>query len=102
MLSAAHCAWYALWSINDVAQHTNGKGGTHSMARKSFLIVSLTLAVVFVSYVQAGEGPLTVASLVSPNTRLLVFSPHPDDETLGTGGLIQRVLSAGGTVKVVF
>jgi LmbE family N-acetylglucosaminyl deacetylase len=32
----------------------------------------------------------------------MVFSPHPDDETLGTGGLIQRVLSMGGKVKVVF
>ena len=33
--------------------------------------------------------------------RLLVIAPHPDDETLGAGGLIQRVLSAHGTVRVV-
>jgi LmbE family N-acetylglucosaminyl deacetylase len=72
------------------------------MARKSFLIISLTLAVVLASYVQAGESPFTFATLVSHNTRLLVFSPHPDDETLGAGGLIQRVLGAGGAVKVVF
>src|SRR5262249_38928597 len=58
--------------------------------------------VVLASYVQAGEGQFTVATLVSHNTRLLVVSPHPDDETLGAGGLIQRVLSAGGAVKVVF
>jgi LmbE family N-acetylglucosaminyl deacetylase len=32
----------------------------------------------------------------------MVFSPHPDDETLGAGGLIQRVLEIGGVVKVVF
>lgn len=32
----------------------------------------------------------------------MVFSPHPDDETLAAGGLIQRVLSLGGAVKVVF
>jgi len=31
-----------------------------------------------------------------------VVAPHPDDETLGAGGLIQRVLHAGGAVKVVF
>jgi LmbE family N-acetylglucosaminyl deacetylase len=72
------------------------------MARESLLAVSLTLAIVLASYVQAGEGPLTVATLVSRNTRLLVFAPHPDDETLGAGGLIQRVLSTGGAVKVVF
>jgi hypothetical protein len=47
------------------------------MARKSLLTVSLTLAVVLASYVRAGESPLTVATLVSRNTRLLVFSPHP-------------------------
>ena len=32
----------------------------------------------------------------------MVFAPHPDDETLAAGGLIQRVLSLGGAVKVVF
>jgi LmbE family N-acetylglucosaminyl deacetylase len=40
--------------------------------------------------------------LISHATRLIVFSPHPDDESLGAGGLIQRVLKAGGKVKVVF
>jgi len=39
---------------------------------------------------------------VPPHVRLMVFAPHPDDETLGAGGLIQRVLAAGGTVRVVF
>ena len=34
--------------------------------------------------------------------RLLIFSPHPDDETLGCGGLIQQVKAAGGKVRVVF
>jgi LmbE family N-acetylglucosaminyl deacetylase len=32
----------------------------------------------------------------------LVFSPHPDDETLGCGGLIQRAKSAGATVTIAF
>jgi LmbE family N-acetylglucosaminyl deacetylase len=43
-----------------------------------------------------------IEPLVSHATRLMVFSPHPDDESLGAGGLIQRVLKAGGKVKVVF
>ena len=38
---------------------------------------------------------------LSPQTRLIVFSPHPDDGTLGAGGLIQRVLHHGGEVNVV-
>jgi LmbE family N-acetylglucosaminyl deacetylase len=32
----------------------------------------------------------------------MVFSPHPDDESLAAAGLIQRVLRLGGAVKVVF
>jgi LmbE family N-acetylglucosaminyl deacetylase len=37
----------------------------------------------------------------SPAMRLLVVAPHPDDEALGSAGLIQRVRSAGGQVRVV-
>jgi LmbE family N-acetylglucosaminyl deacetylase len=39
---------------------------------------------------------------VPPHMRLLVFAPHPDDETLAAGGLIQRVLASDGQVRVVF
>jgi LmbE family N-acetylglucosaminyl deacetylase len=39
---------------------------------------------------------------VPPRLRLMVFAPHPDDETLGAGGFIQRVLAKGGSVRVVF
>lgn len=42
-------------------------------------------------------GPLVVGE----GERLLVVAPHPDDETLGAGGLIQRVLAQHGTVHVV-
>jgi LmbE family N-acetylglucosaminyl deacetylase len=38
---------------------------------------------------------------VSAQTRLLVVAPHPDDETLGCGLLIQQVLAAGGAVRVL-
>jgi LmbE family N-acetylglucosaminyl deacetylase len=37
---------------------------------------------------------------VRDGERLLVIAPHPDDETLGAGGLIQRVLAKHGTVRV--
>jgi LmbE family N-acetylglucosaminyl deacetylase len=33
--------------------------------------------------------------------RVLVFAVHPDDETLGAGGLIQKALKAGSDVRVV-
>ena len=38
---------------------------------------------------------------VPPATCLVVVAPHPDDETLAAGGLIQRVLGTGGTVRVI-
>jgi len=34
--------------------------------------------------------------------RLVVFAPHPDDETLATGELIQAARAAGACVRVVF
>jgi LmbE family N-acetylglucosaminyl deacetylase len=34
-------------------------------------------------------------------TRLLVISPHPDDEAIAAAGVMQRVRSAGGRVRVV-
>lgn len=33
---------------------------------------------------------------------LLVIAPHPDDEVIGCGGLMQRVKAAGGKVYVLF
>lgn len=34
--------------------------------------------------------------------RVLVLAPHPDDEVIGTGGLIQLALANGADVRVVF
>jgi LmbE family N-acetylglucosaminyl deacetylase len=42
------------------------------------------------------------ALMVPEKLRLLVVAPHPDDETLGAGGLLQRVLARGGQVRVLF
>ena len=33
---------------------------------------------------------------------IVVFSPHPDDEVIGCGGVIQSALAAGKRVRVVF
>ena len=49
---------------------------------------------------------MTVAAPVglpvfSEQTRLLVVAPHPDDETIATGLLVQQVHEAGGEVRIV-
>jgi LmbE family N-acetylglucosaminyl deacetylase len=43
------------------------------------------------------------AELPDPQTPVVVVVvPHPDDETLGAGGLLHRLASAGSTVTAVF
>ncbi len=34
--------------------------------------------------------------------RVIVFAPHPDDESLAAGGLMNQVVAQGGAVRVVF
>jgi LmbE family N-acetylglucosaminyl deacetylase len=49
------------------------------------------------THAQGEPAPLLIAQA----ERLLVIAPHPDDETLGTAGLAQRVLAHRGTVRTV-
>ena len=48
------------------------------------------------------RSPHAETLTISAETRLLVVAPHPDDELLAAGGLIQRVHAAGGTVRIVY
>jgi LmbE family N-acetylglucosaminyl deacetylase len=43
-------------------------------------------------------NPLKITS----KDRILILAPHPDDESLATGGLIQRAVKAGAQVRVLF
>jgi LmbE family N-acetylglucosaminyl deacetylase len=49
---------------------------------------------------RSAPPPLDLA--IDRATRLLVIAPHPDDETLGAAGLMRRVITRGGTVRVVW
>lgn len=49
------------------------------------------------------QAPRAVPHLtIDAGTKLLVVAPHPDDEVLGAGGLMQKVRAAGGQVHVVY
>ena len=39
---------------------------------------------------------------ITKGLHVIIFSPHPDDESIAAGGLIRRVLNNGGEVRVVF
>jgi LmbE family N-acetylglucosaminyl deacetylase len=52
----------------------------------------------------AGEAPLCVLPQALPldeARRVLVLAPHPDDECIGCGGLIARLVGLGVVVRVV-
>ena len=39
---------------------------------------------------------------LNPADRILILAPHPDDEDLGCGGIIQKALAMKLPVKIVF
>ena len=39
---------------------------------------------------------------IGPGTRMLVIAPHPDDEVLAAGGLLQHLHAASGVLRVVY
>jgi LmbE family N-acetylglucosaminyl deacetylase len=79
--------------------------------RKIFLTIGLTFLIVLITIVgTSGKDfisnfftKLEMDELTTDfsKTRLLVLAPHNDDETLGCGNLITKVVRAGGKVKVV-
>jgi LmbE family N-acetylglucosaminyl deacetylase len=75
------------------------------MNRLGLCLVGAIVVVVSPSYGAAAPAGDAAAppdlTLSVKHERVLVFSPHPDDATLGAGGLIQRVSAGGGTVRVV-
>jgi len=46
--------------------------------------------------------PLPPVQALRPGDRLLILSPHPDDETLGAGGIMARAEAMHLPVRVVF
>ena len=53
--------------------------------------------------VRAAPGLAVIPSLaLGPADRLLVLLPHPDDESVAAGGLLQHALAVGSQLLVVF
>ena len=53
------------------------------------------------SVVETRAGPAAPVTL-TPQDRVLVLAPHPDDEVIGCGGVIQRAAAMGLPLRVVF
>jgi LmbE family N-acetylglucosaminyl deacetylase len=62
----------------------------------------LTLAAIFlISPFRGFALEIPVLADFTKDDRVLVLAPHPDDETLGAGGVIQQAMAAGAKVQVV-
>jgi len=82
------------------------------MMRSGYLCGVLTLAAMLLTLGEASaaarrpharpQPPPASPPTITADTRLLVVAPHPDDEVLAAGGLMQQVHEAGGQVRVVY
>jgi len=73
---------------------------------KKLLFLSLfsvtTIALVYsVSFAQ-NKQPIAELEPFKKDDRVLICSPHPDDETICCAGVIQQALAAGAKVKIVY
>jgi mycothiol S-conjugate amidase len=67
---------------------------------KRMFIISLVALVCF-SFEQTLQASEQTAPIQFAGTdRVLVIAPHPDDESIGTGGILQQALKAGAKVKI--
>lgn len=75
------------------------------MRKRTILAAAILAQTALAQLVEPAPSPLPHGSYeflrIGNRERLLVIAPHPDDETLGAAGLIQRVIERGGTVRVV-
>jgi LmbE family N-acetylglucosaminyl deacetylase len=68
--------------------------------RRRFVVIAV-VAVVIIWVAQPSPSLPLLRLDPDSQTRLLVIAPHPDDEAIAASGLMQRVRSAGGLVRVV-
>lgn len=60
------------------------------------------LALVLVLALPAAAAPGLDTLRLEPNERIVIVAPHPDDEVLACGGLIQQALALEDSVWVVY
>lgn len=77
--------------------------------RNLMLAIALAIAAVVVVYIsgfntlpQASYGLFDTINTPKSSDRIIVLSPHEDDETIGAAGYILQALKTGAKVEVIF
>src|SRR5215831_2024102 len=69
---------------------------------KSIVVALLVATWCTAALASVGSSQPVEALRLPPTARVVVFAPHPDDETIAVGGLLHRMAGAHATVQVVF
>nr|WP_319373449.1 PIG-L family deacetylase [uncultured Methanobacterium sp.] len=83
---------------------TSSPSSPQSNREKLFLIVLgviLIISVICLFLTYLNTPGYAQMPEINSNDRILVFSPHPDDESLAAGGLIKKARALNATVRVV-
>jgi len=78
--------------------------------RRTFSWAVITVAVIAVAAIlsfgpgvnDTPKGPTAAPLILGKTDRLLILAPHPDDEVLGCGGIIQKAVAMDLPVHVAF
>jgi len=67
------------------------------------IVIACVLYISDVPPVMAQSAAAALPDVAAPQSgqRILVFSPHPDDETIGVGGYIAKSVENGADVRIV-
>jgi LmbE family N-acetylglucosaminyl deacetylase len=96
----------------DISRTMRVTGGWRYLAPRTRPVIRVLLALLLLLFGSSlvynrsrAASSLQISELpvldLTTTKRVLVVSPHPDDETLGAGGLIQTALAEGARVKVL-
>ncbi len=55
-----------------------------------------------VSVEETPQFKISDIGAITASDRILIFAPHPDDEAIGCGGIIQEALRAGADIHIVY
>jgi len=75
------------------------------MLKKAIFIIFFIILAVGYVYPIADVPKSTPVSDLGPigkSDRILILAPHPDDETIGCGGIIQEAVSKGADIRIIY